>query len=98
MINPNAYESLTYPGEHNMTVHQLVLTRASARNIGTYQCITPFGAAQIYVEMYGEYLVLFSLEVLTHNFPCVVLILKLGYVEKAWFIAGLFSEATDDLL
>ncbi|KAK8404553.1 hypothetical protein O3P69_007661 [Scylla paramamosain] len=53
VINPNAYESLTYPGEHNTTVHQLVLTHASARNIGTYQCITPFGSAQIYVEMYA---------------------------------------------
>lgn len=56
VMDPSSYESLTYPGEHNTTIHQLSLSRASARNIGTYQCITPFGSKQIAVEMYSEYI------------------------------------------
>lgn len=54
VMDPSSYESLTYPGDHNTTIHQLSLSRASARNIGTYQCITPYGSKETAVEMYSE--------------------------------------------
>lgn len=53
-MDPSVYESLTYAGDHNTTIHQLTLSRASARNIGTYQCITAYGSKEIAVEMYSE--------------------------------------------
>lgn len=52
-LEPSRYESLMYHGDYNTTVHELTIARAGAREVGTYRCVTPFGTAEITVDMFG---------------------------------------------
>lgn len=55
LFDPTLYESRTYRSDYNVTVHELTIPRAREEHAGSYQCVTPYGSAAIYVDMLGKY-------------------------------------------
>ncbi|XP_069975460.1 hemicentin-1, partial [Penaeus vannamei] len=51
-LDPRGYESRVEQNEYNVTVHELVIPVGRSHHSGSYECVTAFGSATIYVDLF----------------------------------------------
>ncbi|XP_047502541.1 basement membrane-specific heparan sulfate proteoglycan core protein-like [Penaeus chinensis] len=51
-LDPHVYGARVEQNEYNVTVHELLIPVGRSHHTGTYECVTPFGSASIYVDLF----------------------------------------------